>query len=407
VILSKLNTIRPFYRAVYKILLHRLQEPRRFLQVLAGPRQVGKTTLAHQVISDLKIPAHYASADEPTLQDRTWIEQQWDIARLQVKNMARLDSSLLILDEIQKVTGWSDTIKRLWDEDSRRKIPLKVVLLGSSPLLVQRGLTESLAGRFEIIPVTHWSFSEMRKAFGWNLDQFIYFGAYPGAAPLIHEPDRWRRYIVDSLIETTISRDILLMTRVDKPALLRRLFQLGCDYSGQILSYQKMLGQLQDAGNTTTLAHYLELLKGTGMLMGLQKFACGRVRQRGSSPKLQVFNTALITAQLNRPFAEVRQDGNFWGRLVESVVAAHLLNTTVASNIEVFYWRERNHEVDFVLQLGKAIVAIEIKSGRRKEVLWGMNVFSKLFHPKRKLLIGGQGISIENFLSYPAEHWLA
>src|SRR3989338_3685312 len=270
----------PFRRESFKALLKRLHEPRRFIQVLAGPRQVGKTTLARQIMEQVKSPTHYASADEPTLKNAFWIEQQWEIGRLLGRGKPHAASLLLILDEIQKVQGWSSVVKRLWDEDTRNEVPLKIMLLGSSPLLIQTGLTESLAGRFEIVPLPHWSFSEMHQAFGWDVEQFIYYGGYPGSAPLIKEPARWRRYIVDSLIETTISRDILLMTRVDKPALLRRLFLLGCDYSGQILSYQKMLGQLQDAGNTTTLAHYLELLAGAGILTGLQKFAGKQVKQR-------------------------------------------------------------------------------------------------------------------------------
>lgn len=385
-------------------LLKRLGEKRRFLQVLAGPRQVGKTTLVSQVIKASKLPAHYASADEPSMRDRTWIEQQWDAARLMARDNKA--GALLVLDEVQKVSDWSTVIKLLWDADTHAGLPLKVVLLGSAPLLIQRGLTESLAGRFEVIAVPHWSFAEMREAFGWNLEQYIFYGAYPGSAELITEPERWRRYIVDSLIETTISRDILLLNRVDKPALLRQLFHLGCAYSGQILSYQKMLGQLTDAGNTVTLAHYLELLQGAGMVAGLSKYAHGLVRQRGSSPKLQVLNTALMTAQDNRTATEARQDGNYWGRLVESCVGAHLLNTSFGTNIELTYWRERNQEVDFVLRQGKTTVAIEVKSGRRAESLPGMEAFAKHFKLKRKLLVGGQGIELVEFLTKPAHYWV-
>ncbi len=313
---------------------------------------------------------------------------------------------MLVLDEIQKITDWPNVVKLLWDADTHSGVALKVVLLGSSPLLIQSGLTESLAGRFEVIAVPHWSFTEMREAFGWNLEQYIFYGAYPGAAGLIDNPERWRRYILDSLIETTISRDILSLNRVDKPALLRRLFLLGCAYSGQILSYQKMIGQLTDAGNTTTLAHYLELLQGAGMLAGLAKYSHGQVRQRGSSPKLQVLNTALMSAQDHRSLAEARQDGDYWGRLVESAVGAHLFNSSFGTNISVTYWRERNHEVDFVLQQGKTVVAIEVKSGGRRESLPGMEAFARQFKPKRQLLVGGQGIALEEFLSKPAAHWL-
>src|SRR5580692_1164609 len=391
-------------QTIHNELLKRLKEKRRFLQVLAGPRQVGKTTVIRQVAAASKLPAHYASADDPGLRDRTWLEQQWDIARL--KAGEGKTGALLVLDEIQKVAHWSSVVKLLWDADTHSGVPLKVVLLGSSPLLIQSGLAESLAGRFEVIVVPHWSFMEMREAFGWNLEQYIFYGAYPGAAELIAEPERWRRYILDSLIETTISRDILLLTRVDKPALLRRLVQLGCAYSGQILSYQKMIGQLTDAGNTTTLAHYLELLQGAGMLAGISKFSSGQVRQRGSSPKLQVLNTALMTAHDHRSLKEARQDGDHWGRLVESCIGAHLFNSSFGTNISVTYWRERNHEVDFVLQEGKATVAIEVKSGGRHESLPGMEAFVRQFKPKRQLLVGGQGIPLEEFLSKPAAHWL-
>ena len=390
--------------ALHDELLKRLKEKRRFLQVLAGPRQAGKTTLARQVMETSRLPAHYASADEPALRDRVWIEQQWDAARLKARENKA--GAWLVLDEVQKVSDWSESVKRLWDADTHAGVPLKVVVLGSAPLLIQRGLTESLAGRFEVISVPHWSFAEMREAFGWNLEQYIFYGAYPGSAELIAEPERWRRYILDSLIETTVSRDILLLTRVDKPALLRRLFHLGCAYSGQILSYQKMLGQLTDAGNTVTLAHYLELLQGAGMVAGLSKYAHGLIRQRGSSPKLQVLNTALMSAQDNRAMAEARQDGDYWGRLVESCVGAHLLNSSFGTGIEVTYWRERNQEVDFVLEQGKSTVAIEVKSGRRPESLPGMEAFAKRFKPKRKLLVGGQGILLEEFLTKPAGHWL-
>jgi predicted AAA+ superfamily ATPase len=248
-----------YKRPIYKKILKRLEEPRRFIQVLAGPRQVGKTTLAHQV-SEIFFPLlHYASADEPASRDTAWIEQQWEIGRLRAKRDVNSSGTLLILDEIQKIPHWSEVVKNLWDEDTASGIPLKVIILGSSTLLIQSGLTESLAGRFEQIPISHWYFEEARDAFGWSLEQYIYFGGYPGAALLIEDEERWSRYVVDSLIETSISRDIMLMTRIHKPALLRRLFGLGCHYSGQVLSYQKMLGQLQDVGNATTLAHYLDL----------------------------------------------------------------------------------------------------------------------------------------------------
>jgi len=395
-----------FKRPVHKILLKRLSEPRRFIQVLAGPRQTGKTTLARQVMSKINMESHYVSADEPTLKDLSWIEQQWEAARTKSRKEKRKRKSLLILDEIQKITNWPETVKRLWDDDTFNNLPLHVVILGSSQLLLHKGLTESLAGRFEVIPVTHWSFGEMKEAFKYNIDQFIYFGGYPGAATLINDHHRWSRYIIDSLIETTISRDILLMARVDKPALLRRLFELICSYSGQVLSYQKMLGQLQDAGNTTTLAHYLNLLEGAGLASGLQKYAGQRVRQKASSPKLQVLNTALMTAPSQRTYKEVKQDTEFWGRLVESAVGATLANGLKGKHGDLFYWSGRNREVDFVLCKGKDLVAIEVKSGFRKTSLPGIEAFSKEFKVKKKLLVGADGIKIEEFVLTPPEKWL-
>lgn len=316
-----------------------------------------------------------------------------------------LSETISILDEAQKVSEWSEVIKRLWDEDTHSGLPLKVVLLGSSPLLVQKGLTESLAGRFEIIHVVHWSYAEMQEAFGWNLEQYILFGGYPGAAGLIDDYKRWARYIIDSLIETTISRDILLLTHVDKPALLRRLFQVCCDYSGQVLSYQKMLGQLQDAGNTTTLAHYLDLLSGAGLATGLPKFSGRRVRQRSSSPKIQVLNNALMSASSNLSLEAAQHDREYWGRLVESAVGAYLVNSARGKAMEVYYWLERNHEVDFVLGDRKNLVAIEVKSGRKKERLTGMESFCKAFPVKRQLVVGSQGVPTEEFLATPIEQW--
>ena len=394
----------PFLRPQSAVLAARLAEPRRFIQVVAGPRQVGKSTLVQQVTDALALPVRQASADEPTLRGADWIAQQWEAARLSIEDA---EGAVLVLDEIQKIPGWSETVKRLWDEDTRAKRPLKAVLLGSAPLLIAQGLTESLAGRFEVLPLSHWSYAEMRAAFGWPVDAYVFYGGYPGAAPLIGEPARWARYVLDSLIETSISRDVLLLTRVDKPALLRRLFELACRYSGQVLSYTKMLGQLQDAGNTTTLAHYLELLAGAGMVCGLPKYAGDVARSRGSSPKLQVLNTALMTAASGYTRAEARADPEFWGRLVESAVGAHLANAAMRGECALHYWRERNHEVDFVVQAERRLTAIEVKSGRAPQAHPGTAAFVQAFKPKRTLLVGGDGIALGDFLMQPVAHWVA
>lgn len=392
-----------YQRPQFQILISRLAEPRRFIQVVAGPRQVGKTTLVQQVCERAGLPAQLSSADEPTLRGQEWIAQQWEIARLKREGQG----AILVLDEIQKIPGWSETVKHLWDEDTRKQIPLKVILLGSSPLLMQRGLSESLAGRSEVLHLPHWPAVEMNEAFGWTVQQSIFYGGYPGAASLIADHDRWVRYVRDSLIETTLSRDVLLLSRVDKPALLRRMFELGCRYSGQILSYTKMIGQLQDAGNTTTLAHYLELLSAAGMLTGIPKYAGGMVRSRGSSPKLQVLDTALFSAMAGYRFEEAQADREHWGRLTESAVGAHLANAAAAGKCELFYWRERNREVDFIVRAGRKVIAIEVKSGRAQNVLPGLQAFNEAFKPDRLLLVGGDGIAVDEFLLMPVENWIA
>jgi predicted AAA+ superfamily ATPase len=389
-----------YRRSILAKIIRRLQEPRRFLQVLAGPRQVGKTTLVRQAMEAIGPRSSYATADAPVPGDTVWLDQQWERARRQCGTEGTWH---LVLDEIQKITSWSETVKRLWDEDTANKLDLRVMILGSSPLLVQKGLTESLAGRFELIHVGHWRWEEMHEAFGWDLDRYIYFGGYPGAASLIEDESRWRRYLLDSLIETTLSRDILLMARVDKPALLRQVFRLGCEYSGQILSYQKMLGQLQDAGNTTTLAHYLDLLAGAGMVCGLNKFSGEEVRQRASSPKLQVLNQGLKSAQAVSTLNTTRDDPEVWGRMCESAVGAYLAGEAQAGEFEVFYWREVSKEVDFVLRRGSKVVALEVKSGRHRASLPGIVAFNKAFGKTTSLLVGTGGIPFEEFLRTPPE----
>ena len=384
------------------VLLDRLVRPRGLIQVLSGPRQAGKTTIATQVLDALGLPSRYASADDPAGQDLTWLRATWEEARRRAEG----GGAVLVLDEIQKIDRWSDLVKALWDEDVRQGTPLQVVILGSAPLLMHRGLSESLAGRFELIRVPHWSFGEMREAFGWTVDQYVYFGGYPRSASLIKHPDEWRLYIRDSLIETTISRDILVLQHVAKPALLRRLFGLACDYSGQVLSYQKMVGQLQDAGNASTLAHYLDLLSSAGMVTGLQKYSGSKIRQRASSPKLVVLNTALMSAGLTGTITDARRDPAVWGRLVETAAGAHLMNGLWGSGVDVMYWREGNTEVDYVLRSGGDVAAIEVTSGRRKGSLPGFAALSKVHPLKRTLLVGAQGISIEEFLVTPPTDWL-
>ena len=386
---------KPLYtRPIFDSIIQRAREDRQFIQILAGPRQTGKTTLARQLLKQMG-GGLYASGDDQAISSN-WIEQQWE--------SARRDTDLLVLDEIQKANDWPERVKRLWDEDCDAGCKLKVFLLGSAPLLIQQGLTESLAGRFELIPVVHWSYPEMRDAFAWDLESYLYFGGYPGAAGLKEDWPRWMRYVQDALVATTVSKDILQMTRIHKPALLERLFELGSYYSGQVLSFQKMQGQLQDAGNTTTLAHYLDLLSAAGLLTGIPKFTMGRVRTRASSPKLMLYNTALLTAMRRQPPEDYRPGQELRGRLVESAVGAHLLNAIRGSTLELFYWRERNLEVDFILRSGERLVAIEVKAGKAQAQHSGLQAFTKKHPACRELVVGGSGMKLEDFLSkHPRE----
>ena len=374
----------------------RIEQPRKFIQVILGPRQVGKTTMVNQLLSQLSISYVYESADAIAATNSAWLMQAWETARLKMK-ASGASEYLLVIDEIQKIDNWSEFVKQQWDKDTRENVNIKVILLGSSRLLIQKGLTESLAGRFETFYLGHWSLAEMQDAFDWSIEQYIYFGGYPGSASLIEDEERWKNYIKDSLIETSISKDILMLTRVDKPALLKRLFELGCLYSGQILSYTKIIGQLQDAGNTTTLANYLKLLSDCGLLGGLEKYAGSVIRQRSSSPKFQVYNNALLTSQDDETYSTAIVNPKLWGRLVESSVGAHLLNHSISERYDFYYWREGNNEVDFILKKGDKVIGLEVKSGANADNA-GMGIFNERFHPDKMLLVGTGGVPYEDFL---------
>lgn len=386
-----------FIRAEYQEVIERLKEPRMFIQVIAGPRQVGKSTLVGQVLDKITLPYNSYSADAELNVNQSWISNVWDAARNEMDY--RKDSEhILVIDEIQKIDNWSEVVKKEWDRDTREKRNLKILLLGSSRLLLQQGLTESLAGRFELIRMGHWSFREMKEAFGWTLDQYIYYGGYPGTAPLVSNEVRWKRYVKDSLVESALSNDVLATTNVYKPALLKRLFELGCSYSGELLSLTKMMGQLQDKGNVTTLANYIQVLDECHLLAGLQKYSGDNARRYASVPKYQVYNNALMNVYATSSFEEQRLDLEKWGRLVESAVGSHLLNYADKLDYKVYYWREKNNEVDFIVERNHKIWAIEVKSGKRG-MNKGLGLFREAFHPYRAFVVGTDGISVEEFLS--------
>jgi len=386
-----------FQRPYFQQLTDRLKEERLRLQVVVGPRQVGKTTLIGQVLESLSIPYDSHTADDIQSAGQAWLATIWENARLKMRMQAH-EEYLLVIDEIQKIPNWSETVKAEWDRDTREKRNLKVVLLGSSRLLIMQGLTESLAGRFELLRLPHWSLSEMEEAFGWTVEQFIYYGGYPGAAPYVGDPLRWRQYVKDSLVEPSIARDVLGSTRVLKPQLLRQLFEIGSSYSGELLALKKVAGQLQDAGNATTLSGYLTLLSEAGLLSGLQKYAADTARKYNSVPKFQVHNSALRNIYENASFEEAVVDSIQWGRLAESAVGAYLISQAALCDYELYYWREGANEVDYILCRRGRLVAIEVKSGRRQRNS-GMAIFADRFHPFRSLYVGGaDGISIEDFL---------
>ncbi len=393
-----------YIRKQFYTLKERILEERKFIQVIAGPRQVGKTTLVGQVLSQVDIPHSMEVGDAVSPGDSDWIHRIWEAARVTMA-IRRLQEYLLVIDEVQKIDNWSEYVKREWDADTRNRLNLKVILLGSSRLLLKKRLTESLSGRFELIRLGHWSYREMHEAFGLALEEYIYYGGYPGPAHITNDWNRWRRYVKDSLVTPAIEKDVIMTSSIYKPALMKQLFELGCGYSAEILSLTKLMGQLQDAGNVTTLASYLGILTQSALLTGLQKYARDDARKRASAPKYQVYNNALLTAYRGHGFAADRTDTRAWGRWVESAVGAHLLGLAEDGDCRVFYWREtaksgkeKDTEVDFIIERDGELTAIEVKSGRRT-MNSGLPAFTEAFHPKRAFVVGTGGISLETFLS--------
>jgi len=387
-----------YRRSQYNELKSRIEEPRDKIQVLSGPRQVGKSTLVKQVLQDVDLPFMLVSADNVDKENLGWIGEMWSTARARMK-AAGAAEYLLVIDEVHKVNNWSEAVKKEWDDDTFNELGLKVVILGSSRLLLKDGLTESLAGRYELIRMPHWSCGEMHEAFNMDVDHYIYFGGYPGGAKYVNDERRWRKYIKDSIVAPAIERDVLQTKTVYKPALMRQLFELGCAYSSEELSLNKMLGQLQDAGNVTTLAGYLTTLDESRLLCGLHKYASDNARKYNSVPKLMVYNTALFSVQSGMNFTKVFTTPKAWGRWVESAVGAYLLNEADEYDYKLYYWRERDDEVDFVIDADGKLIAIEVKSGRRTSNE-GLSEFKKRFNPVYSFVVGSGGVPVEEFLGW-------
>jgi predicted AAA+ superfamily ATPase len=443
-----------FFRPTGTVLANRLTERPRRIQIVIGPRQVGKTTMVRDLIEprlrESSKSAIYDSADPGDLplstsssdwtetdrparsasaaRDRAWLVDVWQRAMASAARRHRSrerDGSpdrvplpfVVAIDEIQKVPGWSEIVKGLWDANVASDDPLHLILLGSSALLLQRGLTESLAGRYELIEMRHWSFGEMSEAFELTLDEYMYFGGYPGAIDLAGDHDRWRSYVRSSLVEPNVAKDIVQMTRVDRPALLRRLLDLGCEYSGQVVALKTIARTLPEAGDAAkagktnkdghivTLTRYLDLLERAGLLTSLQKFASQKIRQRKSPPKFQVLNTALMTSRSTYSLAEAKADRSYWGRLVESAVGAHLCNSSDAGT-RIHYWREEPLEVDFVIERGARLAALEVKSGKVPHATPGLDEFCRRHPHCRRWVVGSAELSVGEFLRYPAQHWV-
>lgn len=386
-----------FKRPEYQTIKKRLEEPRKFIQVVMGPRQVGKSTVVKQVLKELDTPYQMFSADNVPTTNSAWVSNCWEATRSVQKNKG-YKSIVLVIDEIQKIANWSEAVKKEWDADTFQDRNIKVLLLGSSRVLLEKGLSESLAGRFEEIRMSHWSYAEMNECFGFTLDQYIYYGGYPGAASLIDDEDRYQQYIQSGIVDATINKDILMDTPISKPALLRQTFELGAAYSGQLLSLNKMLGSLQDAGNTSTLAGYIHLLDESGLLCGLHKYSIDAARRKASIPKLQVYNNALKMIYSPFTFDGAIVNRQAWGHIFESSIGAYLVSQAFVHRFEVFYWRERTDEVDFILRKKGSVVAIEIKSNAEKQTK-GLESFKNLFSPQAAFIVGDGGISAEEFLT--------
>lgn len=386
-----------YKRGEYQVIMNRLKEQRKFIQVVMGARQIGKSTVVKQVLKDLDAPYQLFSADNVPTINSAWISDCWAAVR-SLKESKGWEEVILVIDEIQKIANWSEVVKKEWDDDTFYDRNIKVLLLGSSRVLLEKGLSESLAGRFEEIRMSHWNYLEMKECFGFSLDQYMFYGGYPGAASLIDDNDRFSQYIQSAIIEATINKDILMDTPISKPALLRQTFELGAAYSGELLSLNKMLGSLQDAGNTVTLAGYINLLDESGLLCGIQKFSIDMARRRASIPKLQVYNNALKMVFSSFTFEQAILDRKSWGRTFESGIGAYLVSQAFVHRFEVFYWRERDDEVDFILRKKGSIVAIEVKSNAEKRTE-GLDKFRQLFKPQAAFIVGDGGISAEDFLS--------
>lgn len=386
-----------YQRRHLNILKSRMAEPRRRMQIVMGPRQVGKSTLVGQFTEGVSVPFDFFAADGVNRFDSSWIPNKWQQVRMRM-DIHSEQEHILIIDEVQKIRGWSEQVKKEWDEDSRSHRNLKVILLGSSRLLLQKGLEESLEGRFETIKMGYWDWQEMHEAFGFSMDEYVYFGGFPGLAPDIQDEDRWRNLMEDSIISPILTRDIHEIEEIRNPALLRQVFELACIESAKELSLTKMQGTM-NSGTVPTIKNYLDILNKSMIVQPLQNYSPSRVKEKQSVPKMQVFNNAFRNRFGTFSFDEARVDPAEWGRLVESAVGAHLANRAMTDDYELFYWRnERRQECDYVLRKGQALVAIEVKSGSVDKTV-GFEKFKEQFADKvtAAFIVGPHALPLDDF----------
>lgn len=386
-----------YQRQHLNILTSRMAEPRRRMQIVMGPRQVGKSTLVGQFTEATSVPFDFFAADSVNRFDTSWIPNKWQQARMRM-DIHSEQEHILVIDEVQKIKGWSEQVKKEWDEDSRNHRNLKVILLGSSRLLLQKELEESLEGRFETIKMGYWDWQEMHEAFGFSMDEYVYFGGFPGLAPDIQDEGRWRNLMEDSIISPILTRDILEIEEIRNPALLRQVFELACIESAKELSLTKMQGTM-NCGTVPTIKNYLDILNKSMIVQPLQNYSPSRVKEKQSVPKMQVFNNAFRNRFGTFSFDEARVDPAEWGRLVESAVGAHLANRAMTDDYELFYWRnERRQECDYVLRKGQALVAIEVKSGSVDKTV-GFEKFKEQFADivTAAFIVGPHALPLEDF----------
>ena len=386
-----------YNRAQLSVLKSRMAEPRRTIHVVMGPRQVGKSTMIDQFVEKATVPYSLFSADGVGKTNTAWISEKWHEVRTRMM-LYNETEHILIIDEIQKIVGWSEIVKKEWDQDTREKRNLKVILLGSSRLLIQKGLEESLEGRYEVLKMGYWEWEEMRDAFGFTMEQFIYFGGFPGLAPYINDEDRWRKMMEDSIISPILNHDILDIEEIRNPPLLRQVFELGSIYSAQEISLTKMQG-IVNSGTVPTISSYLRILDETMLIKPLQKYDNSAIKTKNSIPKLQAYNNAFRNSYCQHTFEEALMNKTEWGRQVESAVGAYLAGRAILDGFELLFWRdEKKNECDYVLKKGECLIAIEVKSGHADNID-GYHAFMKKFEKNilNSFIVGPEGLPLEDF----------